>query len=320
MPKNRNAIKTSEDTNIEYQQLSFDPDFSKVETNKQLLDDLLGSIQDFQNSREFFDLLKFMGRFTQYSPFNCALLYIQNPKVTYVATPAQWRNKHHRTVKPHSRPMVILAPMRPVMFVYDMVDTEGPPVPDYILNPFQVEGTLDEKIYRHTFHNARARGIGVGIEDHISVLQAGSAWRLPEPVNLRFTDRRGKQIGPISFVIDINEALDIPTRYDTVVHELAHIFCGHLGVIGDENWPQRKDVSELSCEFEAEAVAYVVCSRLGISNRSTEYLALKAARNEKLPTISFDAIIRAVNDIEEMGKSLTPRAREIMAQISQFPI
>lgn len=116
-----------------------------METNKQLLDDLLGSIQDFQNSREFFDLLKFMGRFTQYSPFNCALLYIQNPKVTYVATPAQWRNKHHRTVKPHSRPMVILAPMRPVMFVYDMVDTEGPPVPDYILNPFQVEGTLDEK-------------------------------------------------------------------------------------------------------------------------------------------------------------------------------
>jgi len=301
--------------NGEYQQLSFDPDFSNIETNRHLLDDLLGSIQDFQNTREFFDLLKFIGRFTQYSPFNCALLYIQNPKVTYVATPAQWRNKHHRTIKPGSRPMVILAPMRPVMFVYDLVDTEGPPVPEDILNPFQVKGTLDESIYRRTVHNARALGIGMEIEEQLSVLHAGSAWRLPEPTDLRFTDSHSLKLGPISFIIDINQALDVSARYDTLSHELAHILCGHLGVMGKEPWPQRKGISALTCEFEAEATAYVVCTRLGINNRSVEYLALKAANNEKLPSISFDAIIHAVNDIEKMGKPLSTRAREINAML-----
>ncbi len=303
--------------NEEYQQLSFDPDFSNIETNKQLLDGLLGSIQDFHNTREFVELIKFIGRFTQYSPFNCALLYIQNPKVTYVATPAQWRNKHHRTIKSGSRPMVILAPMRPVMFVYDLIDTEGLPIPDYILNPFQVSGTLDEKIYRRTLQNARARGIGIGIEDNLSVLHAGSAWRLPEPGHFHFTDSHGVKIGPISLRIDVNDFLDIPSRYDTIAHELAHICCGHLGALGDEVWPDRKSVSELPAEFEAEAVAYMVCSRLGINNRAVEYLAVKASKNDKLPIISFDSMIRAVNDIEEMGKSLTPRAREIMEQITQ---
>ncbi len=303
-----------------YQQLSFEPDFSNVEANKRLLDELFGSIQDFQGTREFYELLKFIGRFTQYSPFNCALLYIQNPKVTYVATPAQWRNKHHRTIKLGSRPMVVLAPMRPVMFVYDLIDTEGPSIPDYILTPFQVSGTLDEKIYRRTLQNARARGIGIGIEDNLSLLHAESAWRLPEPGHFRFTDSYGIKIGPISLRIDVNESLDVPSRYDTIAHELAHICCGHLGALGEETWPDRKGISELPAEFEAEAVAYMVCSRLGISNRAVEYLAVKAAKNDTLPPVSFDAMIRAVKDIEEMGKTLTPRARETMAQVSQSAI
>jgi len=301
--------------NWKYQQLSFTPEFSKAETNRQILDDLLGSIQDFQNTRDFFDLLKFIGRFTQYSPFNCALLYIQNPKVTYVATPAQWRNKHHRTIKPGSRPMVILAPMRPVMFVYDLIDTEGPPIPDYILNPFQVQGSVDEDIYRRTLYNARAFEIAVEIEENLSVLHAGRAWRLPAPMDIRFKDSHGIKLGPISFIIDVNEALDFPSKYDTVVHELAHIFCGHLEVKGKEPWQRRKEISEITCEFEAESTAFVVCTRLGINNRSVEYLALKAANKEKLPPISFDAIIHAVNDIEEMGKSLSTRAREINAML-----
>jgi hypothetical protein len=301
----------------EYQQLSFTPDFHRAESSKQLIDELFSSIQDFKNTRQFFELLKFIGRFTHYSPFNCALLYIQNPKVTYVATPAQWRNKHYRTVKPGSRPMVILAPMRPVMFVYDLVDTEGPPIPDYILNPFKVNGMLDEKVYRRTLQNARAQGIGIGFEDNVSILHAGSAWRLPEAASFRFTDSNGMKIGPISLLIEVNDALDLPSQYDTIAHELAHIFCGHLGAKADETWPARENISPFAAEFEAEAVAYVVCSRLGINNRAVEYLSTKAETNEKVPVISIDAIIRAANEIEEMGKSLSPRAREIMVQISQ---
>jgi hypothetical protein len=203
------------------------------------------------------------------------------------------------------------------MFVYDLVDTEGPPIPDYILNPFKVNGMLDEKVYRRTLQNARAQGIGIGFEDNVSILHAGSAWRLPEAASFRFTDSNGMKIGPISLLIEVNDALDLPSQYDTIAHELAHIFCGHLGAKADETWPARENISPFAAEFEAEAVAYVVCSRLGINNRAVEYLSTKAETNEKVPVISIDAIIRAANEIEEMGKSLSPRAREIMVQISQ---
>ena len=51
------------------------------------------------------------------------------------------------------------------------------------------------------------------------------------------------------------------------------LYCGHLGSANPNWWPNRGGLSLAACEFEAESVSYLVCSRLGIETRSAQYLA-----------------------------------------------
>jgi len=74
-------------------------------------------------------------------------------------------------------------------------------------------------------------------------------------------------------LIQINKKLDIKAKYSTIVHELAHIHCGHLGRDIHEWWPDRMNLSKEQCELEAESVTYLVCKRQGLETRSAEYLS-----------------------------------------------
>ena len=61
-------------------------------------------------------------------------------------------------------------------------------------------------------------------------------------------------------------------------------------------------------EFEAESICYLVCERAGIQNPSAAYLSDYLQRNEFIPAISFDAVLKAAGMIEQMGKrKLSPR-------------
>jgi hypothetical protein len=62
-----------------------------------------------------------------------------------------------------------------------------------------------------------------------------------------------------------NDRLAPSERFVTIAHELAHIFCGHLGECksqgGNEEesgWPDRRSLGKNERELEAEAVAYLV--------------------------------------------------------------
>ena len=104
------------------------------------LDEMFASSQRFRSSAEYMNMLNFVSRFPKYAPFNCFLLYTQNPAVSYVATTKQWRRNFGRKPKYDARPLVILIPFGPVLFVYDLKDTEGPgPLPTYLLRPFNTE-------------------------------------------------------------------------------------------------------------------------------------------------------------------------------------
>lgn len=62
------------------------------------------------------------------------------------------------------------------------------------------------------------------------------------------------------------------------------------------------------CEFEAESICYLVCSRLGIDNPSDEYLAGYTERNAETPAISLDCVMKTAGLIEQMGREwLKPR-------------
>ena len=117
------------------------------------LDEMFRASRRYRSSREYMELLKFISKFRRYAPFNCLLLHIQNPDISYVASGGDWERQFRRKPKRDARPLVILQPFGPVMFVYDIQDTEGASVPEYVLKPFDTQGKLSRSVFQNTVHN-----------------------------------------------------------------------------------------------------------------------------------------------------------------------
>ena len=100
----------------------------------------------------------------------------------------------------------------------------------------------------------------------------------------------------------LNKTFKPPAKYATLAHELAHLYCGHLGTPDKRWWPNRKGLALDQREFEAESAAAIVCARLGIENPSAAYLANYLVANEQVPPVSLEAIFKAAGLIEHMGR------------------
>ena len=109
---------------------------------KRSLDELFTLTFQYKTSKAYKELLQFVKCFRSYSPFNAMLVHVQMPGAQYVSPPHRWLSDYKRTIKPGARPLVILQPMGPVMFVFDVNDTEpmedAPPLPPEVENPFEV--------------------------------------------------------------------------------------------------------------------------------------------------------------------------------------
>ena len=91
-------------------------------------------------------------------------------------------------------------------------------------------------------------------------------------------------------------------QYVTLAHELAHLYCGHIGTPNEKWWPDRRGLPKSVREFEAEASAFLVCSRLGIDNPSEEYLSHYVKEHKETPPISLDRVLTSAGLIEQMGR------------------
>ena len=99
----------------------------------------------------------------------------------------------------------------------------------------------------------------------------------------------------------MNGSLSREARYATLVHELAHLYCGHLGTPNDKWWPDRRGLDHDVREFEAESVTYLVCSRFGIDNPSEQYLSGFVGKHEQVPSISLECVLKTAGLIENMS-------------------
>ncbi|MBS1208781.1 MAG: hypothetical protein H6R19_1179 [Proteobacteria bacterium] len=78
-----------------------------------------------------------------FAPFNALLLQIQKLGLMYAASAMDGRERFNRFPKEGARPLLILWPFGPVALVYDMVDTEGEPMP-VGMNPFAATGWMPD--------------------------------------------------------------------------------------------------------------------------------------------------------------------------------
>src|ERR1700687_5355594 len=274
------------------------------------LDELFTLARKYNSSDAYVELMRFVGRFRFYSPFNAMLIYTQMPGAEFVCTALRWRRDYHREIKIGAQPIVILQPMGPILFVFDVSDTaplpNARPLPIRVEDPFRVRSGKIGVQLALTIENAKRDGVRV-TERADGSQRAGSIQRAAAGQHLEFTIAKNRmpkstQI-PLWFELLLNSSLSVESRYGTLVHELAHLYCGHLGTPNGRWWPDRQNLSHAVREFEAESVSYLVCSRLGIDTASDEYLAGYVRRYPATPPISLDRVMKSVWLLEQMGRA-----------------
>ena len=129
------------------------------------LDELFLDARRYRTSRAFRNLLLFVSRFRAYSPYNAMLLHVQRPGAQFVAPASRWLDQYRMRVRPEANPLVILQRKGPVMFVFDVSDTEplpdAPPLPVEVTDPFGADGALDPSLAHRTIDNAKRDGVRV---------------------------------------------------------------------------------------------------------------------------------------------------------------
>lgn len=100
-----------------------------------------------------------------------------------------------------------------------------------------------------------------------------------------------------AFRIKLYASHDLPSCFATLAHELGHIYCGHLGGDRKGRWPDRRTATTKASELEAEAVAWLVCQRNGITTRSRENLNT-LINDTALQEVSMYTIYESANRVE----------------------
>ena len=187
-------------------------------------------------------------------------------------------------------PIVILQPFGPVLFVFELGDTEGKPVPAEKLSSLFASGIVLTRLWQNTIKSAEKYNVQIEESKQQGMALAGAAARLTD---LPSTEEKNKR----RFRVRLNSNHDLPTRFATLAHELGHIYCGHIGADSKGRWPDRSRLTSETRELEAEAVAWLVCQRNGITTRSKDYLSSLIDRADQ-QDVSMYAIFDAANRVE----------------------
>jgi hypothetical protein len=274
------------------------------------LDALFHHAQKLARGEQFGKLIGFLGRHSRFSLYNNMLVYIQNPEVRYWDDADRW-GRMGRTVKRGAEPLLILQPGGPFKVVYDVKDTEGPPIE---LGPsfYAAWGIMDEERIHRTLAACEEEHIEVRDKGVLDLTHATSAGFVRIVRGSRYDASIGLEL-----------RVDKKSVYGTLCHELAHLFLGHVGEDPSverihrersreggrvarsrppaRRWVDRRRLSLAAQEVEAEAVAFLICTRLGVVVPNAEYIANYIDAKGCLDEVSVEHIVRVASRIERMG-------------------
>lgn len=284
--------------------------------SRKKVEELFDQARLIQTGGDFQALARFLHKFPYLSPFNAALVRVQRPGARYVANITQWNKKFHRTLRPGAQPLVILVPFGPVGFVFELEDTQGKPIPEAAMKelyPFGTNQVLEEGQLDRMIHCLLGEGI-ICRTRRLGSQYAGCIGRIQEETVLYRKTSKQKTYVKCSHDIVLNSAQTPTEQFGTLAHELGHFFCGHTNPKHRIDYlPDRSWLLTNTKEFEAEAVCYLVCDRLGIQMPSAEYLHGYLEEDNKLPKdISIDTILRAAGTIEDLYKGVRKPRKKLL--------
>lgn len=254
---------------------------------RSLFDELLTESRLYTGTKEFRDLLDFVVRFRDFSPFNSMLLQIQKPGLRHAASARDLQQRFERRPRYGARPLLILIPFGPIGLVYDTMETEGRPLPE-IAAPFRARGTITRERVAGFENLVQRSGVKV--------------WWLDQGDNsagcIRLVYRGQTKEEPSRYEMCINKNHEPAVQFSTFAHELAHLFLGHLGLDVKLGIPSRSNLHRQMEELEAECVAYLVCMRNDVVVESASYLARFVNDVIGVDSLDLYQIMRAAGRVE----------------------
>lgn len=253
---------------------------------RQSLDKLLHESKLYHKSKDFKELLDFVAKLRHFAPFNAMLLQVQKMGLTYAASERDWLERFGRKVKDGARPLLIMWPFGPVALVYDLQDTEGPELPRDATTFFARGPVTREEMLDH-YDKVRRNRIDVVEADEGD----GSAGR----IKVLF---RSQEVCRYRLVLNKNHSPAL--QFATLIHELGHLFLGHLGPDKKLRIAERPVRSEAQRELEAESVSYLVCKRQGIETNSEAYLNKYVGSHTTLESLDVYRVMWASGHVESL--------------------
>lgn len=277
------------------------------------------------------NFLDFAQRMKRLAPYNMLMVFIQRPGARIVASRKEWEAVG-QTVLTDAIPIVVLQPMGPIRYIFEVGDTVPPRVLNPFTDPLAATGNFEALMLESLIaglRKARSRGLFVDVVKadlgenysgsivHAGIFapQAETAPLMDSIYNCATIERDGD--GKVHWRIRLNRRLEPAQSYATLVHELGHLFCGHVGSFGDNNpranefgWPDRSSLPTSIKEIEAELVAWHSCDRLGLVTGAPLYLRSHLEEAQSLGVLdllSLDRVIRSIARVcQYSGK---PRAQ-----------
>lgn len=294
---------------------------SNWERIKQITDSIEQGIKDLFQSGKYAEYLKVMSRFHHYSPSNTMLIFMQAPKATHVAGYQSWQTKFGRHVKRGEKGITILAPtpykkkieemkvdpqtqapildengnavieekeikipmFKPVA-VFDISQTDGPPLP-----------TLAENL--------------TGDVQNYDVFM--EAVRRSSPVPISFEPMEANTDGYFNLdrqEIHLREGMSEVQTVCAAIHEIAH------AVLHNKDAEEKSRQTE---EIEAESVAFTICAYYGIDTEpnSFGYLADVLARPMGITDMELTELKASLDTINKTSGELIDKIDRNYAEI-----
>lgn len=267
---------------------------------EEITETLETGVKEVFNGAEYKAYLDFMSKFYDYSINNTILIFMQMPNASLVAGYQAWQKKFKRQVRKGEKSIKILAPI-PHKFKKEVEDEDGNIIEKEIkytsyraVNVFDISQTEGEEVPNIA---KELTGEVVGYSELFNKLIEFS------PVPVEFENIQSGANGYFSHVdnrIAIKEGMAEQQTIKTLIHEISH------AILHDKETGEEAEASRRTKEVQAESVAYVVCSSLGLdtSDYSFGYVAgWSGGKEVKELTASMEVIKKTAGTIIEALKA-----------------
>ncbi|WP_295627604.1 hypothetical protein [uncultured Corynebacterium sp.] len=243
------------------------------------LDELFSLIRDPEQAHaQLKASLEFVANCRHVSPYNAALIQMQRPGTAMTHPRRDWE-KLGRKVKPAAIPIIVLKPFGPIESHFEYDETEPMEGMESLAvtapwDRYEVRGGMEDHISNLI---SRAHHFGVKVVPAKLGSALGGDVRRADLRPLLHRTSRASKVCTRRYLMRYRESMSGSRLLSVLVHEFAHVLCGHLGPIAQRSEWTRSDLARVDLpveveELEAESTAFIVMRRLGSDTDSADHL------------------------------------------------